>query len=287
MKEQTTERSRNVLNLGMDIYGGSAICLGPNNIFTHFYNSSPVGITVEGSNTLTRGLIIFGQGLNKSHPHIYNIFDSIQNNDLDNFSKNFNLLAVDVVKLYLTSLVPNFSSQPINRLEKLTIKFANLTNFIALLGGQIKSKQMISGSMADILSNIYLAYSLIWFHSTLNTSLDTKLNYVRDYCIERLCDEAEDKLNTVIDNYPDITIRTLLYPTKINRKSINFSETNKLYDFIKDNQDVNNILKSDLYYDKTLIEKLEKLEILEYNSEDYNKLYQDIISVGEYDVKNI
>ena len=42
------------------IYSSSAICTGENNFFTKFYNSSPVGITVEGSNTLTIGLIIFG-----------------------------------------------------------------------------------------------------------------------------------------------------------------------------------------------------------------------------------
>ena len=75
---------------GMDIYAGSAICKGPNNIFTKFYNASPVGITVEGSNTLTRSLIIFGQGLNKSHPYIYHIFNSLQSNDLHNFKINFN-----------------------------------------------------------------------------------------------------------------------------------------------------------------------------------------------------
>jgi acyl-CoA dehydrogenase len=61
MKQQTTERGRTILNHGMDIYAGSGICVGENNFFTKFYNSSPVGITVEGSNTLTRGLIIFGQ----------------------------------------------------------------------------------------------------------------------------------------------------------------------------------------------------------------------------------
>ncbi|NBY39913.1 MAG: acyl-CoA dehydrogenase, partial [Flavobacteriia bacterium] len=71
MKQQTTERARNILNNGMDIYAGSGICIGENNFFTSFYNSSPVGITVEGSNTLTRSLIIFGQGLNKSHPYIF------------------------------------------------------------------------------------------------------------------------------------------------------------------------------------------------------------------------
>ncbi len=65
MKQQTTERARNILTHGMDIYSGSGICTGPNNFFTKFYNSSPVGITVEDSNTFYRGLIIFGRGYHK------------------------------------------------------------------------------------------------------------------------------------------------------------------------------------------------------------------------------
>jgi acyl-CoA dehydrogenase len=91
MKYQTTERARTILNNGMDIYAGSGICIGENNFFTKFYNSSPVGITVEGSNTLTRGLIIFGQGLNKSHPYIFPIFQSIQDNNINDF-KNVDFL---------------------------------------------------------------------------------------------------------------------------------------------------------------------------------------------------
>ena len=83
MKEQTTERGRKVINESIDIHAGSAICLGPNNFTEKFYRGAPIGITVEGSNTLTKNLIIFGQGLNKSHPHIYNIYESIVNDDLN------------------------------------------------------------------------------------------------------------------------------------------------------------------------------------------------------------
>ena len=163
MKQQTTERARKVLLNGMDIYAGSAICEGPNNFFTKFYNSSPIGITVEGSNVLTRSLIIFGQGLNKSHPHIFNVFDSIQTNNLDKFKKEFNKMVYSSTKLYVKSIIPINSSR--DRLENLTVRFANLSNFVALLGGKIKSEQMISGNMADILSNIYLAESVIWYHN--------------------------------------------------------------------------------------------------------------------------
>ena len=50
-------------------------------------------------------------------------------------------------------------------LEKQTLHFANLANFIALKGGSLKAKQMLSSDMADILSNIYLSHGLIWYDS--------------------------------------------------------------------------------------------------------------------------
>ena len=42
-----------------------------------------------------------------------------------------------------------------NNLEQQTIDFACLSNFVALLGGQIKRNQSLSADMANILSNLY------------------------------------------------------------------------------------------------------------------------------------
>ena len=108
MKQQTTDRARLVLNNGLDIHAGSGICLGHTNFLEKFYRSAPIGITVEGSNTLTRSLIIFGQGLNKSHPYIFEILDSVLNNNIDKFKISFNKIVSHSVKLYLDSLT--FSS---------------------------------------------------------------------------------------------------------------------------------------------------------------------------------
>ena len=87
MKQQCTERGRIVINEGIDIHAGAGICVGYNNFIEKFYRSAPIGITVEGSNTLTRSLIIFGQGLNKSHPYIFPILDSILQNNFNDFKK--------------------------------------------------------------------------------------------------------------------------------------------------------------------------------------------------------
>ena len=276
MKQQTTERARKVLLNGMDIYAGSAICIGPNNFFTKFYNSSPIGITVEGSNTLTRSLIIFGQGLNKSHPYIYSIFDSIQTNDLNKFKKEFNSMAVFCTKLYVSSVLPSN-----NRLEHLIKKYANLSNFIALLGGKIKSEQMISGHMADILSNIYLAKSVIWYHNN-NKNLPDE---IKDYCIDKLCSEAEMKINLVINNHPNKYVKILLKPTKYSVKYDKFRNENIAYNTVIRDENIIRLLKENIFYENNVIEDLEtlsKLSKFNKNTDLYKKLYNKVISVGEY-----
>src|SRR5690606_31813373 len=47
------------------------ICDGPNNYLMAAYQISPVSITVEGANILTRSLIVFAQGALRSHPYLY------------------------------------------------------------------------------------------------------------------------------------------------------------------------------------------------------------------------
>lgn len=282
MKQQTTERARKVLLNGMDIYAGSAICLGSNNFFTKFYNSSPIGITVEGSNILTRNLIIFGQGLNKSHPYIFNIFDAIQTGDVIKFKKEFNSMIFFSIKLYIYSLRNNSKNR---RLELLVTKYANLANFVSLLGGKIKSEQMISGNMADILSNIYLAESVIWYH---NNFASTAPKCIMEYCIDRLCLEAEEKINLVISNYPNRTIRFLLNPTKYSTNYSNFGTENSIFENIVSSKDLDELLKSDIFYENTVIERLEKLTVLRNtanNTHEYDELYKKVISVGEYPIK--
>jgi len=284
MKQQTTERARTILNHGMDIYSGSGICIGENNFFTQFYNSSPVGITVEGSNTLTRGLIIFGQGLNKSHPYIFPIFESIQNDNINEFKKNFNELVIDIAKNYISVLNPlkAFNENKIQtRLDNATLKFSLLTNFIAILGGKIKAKQMISGNMADILSNIYLSYSLLWYH---HHHKDKSILFLRDECINYLMDELDYKMNLIINNYPIPIIAPFLYPLKNKLSYPVLENKNKLYDLILNNNELHELFKNDIYYKDTVLEKMENLRKINKSSPEYEKLYQDIIKVGEYPI---
>lgn len=270
MKEQTTERGRKVINESIDIHAGSAICLGPNNFTEKFYRGAPIGITVEGSNTLTKNLIIFGQGLNKSHPHIYNIYESIVNDDLHSFKLNFNKMVSHSLHLLMNSYLGVIVS---DNLAKQTMDFANLSNFVALLGGQIKKNQSISGDMADILSNLYLAHSIDWYEDNFKISPE-----LRDYCIKRLLSENSILFNRVIDNYP-LGIRFLLKNMKRNVNSFDYEDNRDLMNEVLTNPKIMNSIKENIYIDESLL-KLESLNTI--REEEYDNVYQDIISVKEY-----
>jgi acyl-CoA dehydrogenase len=289
MKQQTTERARGILNHGMDIYSGSGICTGENNFFTKFYNASPVGITVEGSNTLTRGLIIFGQGLNKSHPHIFPIFQSIQDNDENAFKLHFNSMAKDIVVNYVSlfNLLYFMNETPQKRLDYLTLKFSLLTNFVALMGGKIKSKQMISGNMADLLSNIYLGYSLLWYNAHFPQAKNDTCNLLTNQCLGYLNQEIEYKMNLIIDNYPFPMIKPLLFPLKNTVQYSNLEDKNKLYHNILSDKELYSLLKEDVYSKNTVLEKMEMLRNMPENTKSYENLYQEIISVGEFPIEKV
>ena len=54
VKYHATELGRKVACDGMDIHGGKGICLGPKNYIGRGYEATPIAITVEGANILTR-----------------------------------------------------------------------------------------------------------------------------------------------------------------------------------------------------------------------------------------
>ena len=298
MKQQTTDRAREVLNHGMDIHAGSAICLGENNFLEKFYKSAPIGITVEGSNTLTRNLIIFGQGLNKSHPFIFPLFKSVQDNDLNTFSENFWKMVRSSVGLYFQSIKSNCNMSRVsnldhfpfykNLIELQTYKFASLANFVALLGGKIKSNQTISALMADLMSNIYLANSVIY-----STKEDNYTSEVGAYCLYRLCVENNAIINQIIENYPtnSLMFRLVLRGMGCHNLVFDFNKNRLLMDKIYSKEDeVLDLLKQDVVMDKALL-KLENLSKLKKktncNSTSYVESYNNVISVGEYENINL
>lgn len=70
VKYHCTHRGQQSIIDAMDIVGGKGICLGPSNFLARGYQGSPIAVTVEGANILTRSMIIFGQGAIRCHPYV-------------------------------------------------------------------------------------------------------------------------------------------------------------------------------------------------------------------------
>src|SRR5690606_34280090 len=84
-KYHATELGRIAVNDAMDVMGGTGISRGPRNTVAHAYVANPIGITVEGANILTRTLMIFGQGLLRAHPFVFQEVMAATNGDLKAF----------------------------------------------------------------------------------------------------------------------------------------------------------------------------------------------------------
>jgi len=132
MKRELTELARLNINHAMDVVGGWGIIKNKNNLLANAYQLTPIPITVEGSNILTRSLIIYGQGLIKSHKYIYNIVESLEQNNINNFKNNINDLIKDTIKIYGKIMLYKFNKLTLTNNNKLSAKSDNLSRQYAL-----------------------------------------------------------------------------------------------------------------------------------------------------------
>ena len=173
VKYQATEIGRRVVNDAMDIMGGSGISLGHRNLIAEGYVATPIGITVEGANIMTRTLIVFGQGALRCHPYAFAEVNAIGKGDLKAFDTAFwghighvvtNLcrsILLSVTRGYL-ACAPSGTHAKVRihyrRLAWASATFAILADVaMGTLGGQLKLKEKITGRFADIFSNMYMA----------------------------------------------------------------------------------------------------------------------------------
>lgn len=174
-KYQMTEMGRVIINDAMDIVGGAGISRGPRNLFSSTYMATPIGITVEGANILTRTLMIFGQGAIRCHPYIYKEIEALMAEDLAGFDRHFwahaghtisNGVRAGLLSLTRGALAASPKGDPASRYwQKLGWASSSFAFFadLALIsyGGALKRKEKIAGRYADILSWLYMATAIL------------------------------------------------------------------------------------------------------------------------------
>lgn len=213
LKYHTTERARELSLDAMDIHGGKGICLGPNNYLGRGYQGSPIGITVEGANILTRSLIIFGQGAVRCHPYIFKELESARNNDLVEFDKAFFAHAGFIIANFTKSLIfgwtdARWTKSPTSSVKKYyqlvhkySANLAFLADFsMAVMGGELKRREKLSARLGDMLSCLYMTSAVLKrFHEDGEPPADLPLV---EWSCQQLLHECEDAMHGVIINFP-------------------------------------------------------------------------------------
>jgi acyl-CoA dehydrogenase len=178
-KYHCTSMGREVVTDTMDVHGGKGIILGPRNYLGRQWQASPISITVEGANIMTRSLLIFGQGAILCHPWVLKEMRAAQNPDaragLNEFDRNlFGHIGFAISNamrsLWFGLTASKIGTAPGDRytrrfFRKMNRYSANLALMadvsMLLLGGKLKFKESLSGRLGDVLSHLYMASAML------------------------------------------------------------------------------------------------------------------------------
>ncbi|HST44914.1 MAG TPA: acyl-CoA dehydrogenase, partial [Luteimonas sp.] len=178
-KYHCTTMAREIIGDAMDVHGGKGIILGPKNYLGRGWQASPIGITVEGANIMTRSLLIFGQGAILCHPWVLKEMRAAQNPDaragLDEFDHNLfghiGFAFSNAVRSFWYGLTgarigkapgDDYTRRFFRKMDRYSANLALVADVSMLMvGGKLKFKESLSGRLGDVLSHLYMASAMI------------------------------------------------------------------------------------------------------------------------------
>jgi acyl-CoA dehydrogenase len=221
-KYNATEYARKAMSAAMDLHGGKGICMGPTNYITQSYFETPVAITVEGANILTRSMITFGQGAIRCHPYVLEELFAAQDDDssagLLKFDKAFwshvGFVFSNHVRSFFIGLtngyfvrVPNYG--PLKRYYQLATRFSSILALIAdvamvSVGSALKRNEYLSGRLADMVSSIYMVTSVLKYYESIPTDNRCELDeWIAKWVCLDLFKLFERQLHELLINFPN------------------------------------------------------------------------------------
>ena len=219
LKYHCTELGRKCANDAMDVQAGKGVMMGPNNYLGRGYMATPIAITVEGANILTRSLIIYGQGAIRCHPFVLRELQAAGDEDRDRGLIDFDNALFGHIGYAISNLARSFflalthgkfSRVPLNtptrryyqNINRYSAAFALASDFAMLtLGGDLKKRELLSARLGDILSSMYLA-SCVLKHFENQGRRATDLPLV-EWSIRTLMYQAQESLHAFLLNFPN------------------------------------------------------------------------------------
>ncbi|MGQ0655111.1 MAG: acyl-CoA dehydrogenase [Betaproteobacteria bacterium] len=227
-KYHMTERARQCVNDAMDILGGKGICLGPNNWVGRGYQMTPIAITVEGANILTRTLIIFGQGAIRCHPYVLREmraakemtgtaaaieFDDAFTSHIGHVISNGVRAWVHGVTSSRLAHTPRNCADETRHYYRFTSRLSAAFAFLAdmsmmAMGGALKRKEKISGRLGDVLSMLYLISCTLKRYEDQGRKTED-LPLIR-WAVRDMTYHAQHAIDQILSNFPLKFLATFL-----------------------------------------------------------------------------
>src|SRR6266851_1565075 len=191
---------------------------------------TPIAITVEGANILTRTLIIFGQGAIRCHPYVLREMRAAKemqgaeaSREFDDaFTSHIGHVISNGIRAFAFGLVPGLAPMPrrgspetrhyYRHVSRLSAAFAFLADISMIaMGGALKRKEKISGRLGDILSMMYLVSATLKRYEDQGR-LREDLPLVR-WSVRDALYHAQLAFDQILSNFPSKTLATLLRVT--------------------------------------------------------------------------
>ena len=221
-KYHMTEMMRRIVMDMMDITGGRGIQQGPRNPFSTAWKCTPIAITVEGANILTRNLMIFGQGAIRCHEYVFPEMEAARAGDLKGFDR---LLFGDIgfainraVRAFTLGLTgARLARAPIGgplagyfrQLERLSASLAFVSDTtMAVLGGALKRRERLSARLGDVLSQLYIA-SAVLKYTIANGQQAADLDHAR-WALDEALFRAGEAFDGFLENFPSRPVAWML-----------------------------------------------------------------------------
>lgn len=217
-KYHVTQMARYGVIDAMDVHGGKGICMGPSNYIAQGYLESPISITVEGANILTRSMIIFGQGAIRCHPYVLKEMLAVQNTDqqaglidFDHaFFSHLGFIASNKARAFILGLTNGYLTRaPEGQLKRFYQQFSRFSAALAYLsdlamismGGALKRAEKMSARFGDVLSYLYMGSSVLKYFEEMQ-SPTPELSVVQWLC-EDLLYKIQTQLDGILLNFPN------------------------------------------------------------------------------------
>lgn len=232
VKYHLTDRAQKCIIDAMDIHGGKAICMGPNNYLARGYQGAPIAVTVEGANILTRSMIIYGQGAIRCHPYVLPEMLAASHPDQEQALKDFDKAMFSHVGFAISNLVRSFwlgltgarfAAAPFKdqtkgyyqQLSRLSANLAFLSDMaMGTLGGELKRKERVSARLGDVLSQLYLTSSALKrYQDEGRQHADLPLLH---WALQDALFKAQEAIDELLRNFPNrwigLALRAIVLP---------------------------------------------------------------------------